>query len=218
VSGVVAPDGSPVDVYRVLPRPAEADAIHAAIPDRASILDLGAGVGRFARALAALGHPVVAVDHEPAMLEGLESVAGVEPLVADIVGLALGRRFDVVLLASHLVDDDDLGPASLAVAHAHVEPHGRVIAETYPPGVDWAATVGQRRMVGPVGITMTRARVDGAHLEASVRYDLDGRTWDQPFRTRLLDDQHLVTRLAAAGLRLERWLDRERGWLIARPG
>ena len=218
MSGVVAPDGSPVDVYRALPRPAEVEAIHGAIPAGASILDLGAGVGRYATALAKLGHPIVAVDHEPAMLDGLASVEGVEPVVADIVDLALGRRFDAVLLASHLVDDDDLGPAALAVAHDHVTPDGQVIAETYPPGLDWEGRVGRRSVVGPVGITITRARVDGARLEATVRYDLDGRTWDQPFTTRLLDDVTLAARLADAGLVLERWLARDRGWLVARPG
>ncbi len=218
MSGVIAPDGSPVDVYRALPRPAEADAIHAALPPGATVLDLGAGTGRFARALAALGHPVVAVDHEPAMLDGLGAVEGIEPVVADIVGLALGRRFDAVLLASHLVDDDDLGPAALAVAHEHVTDDGLVIAETYPPGLDWDAAVGQRSQVGRVGITITRARVDGDQLDAEVRYDVDGRSWDQPFTTRLLDDATLDARLGDAGLRLERWLDHERGWLIARPG
>ncbi|MEZ0240721.1 MAG: class I SAM-dependent methyltransferase [Chloroflexota bacterium] len=217
MSGVVAPDGSPVDVYRALPRPAEADAIHAALPAGASVLDLGAGTGRFARALAALGHPVVAVDHEPAMLDGLASVEDIEPIVADIIGLSLGRRFDAVLLASHLVDDDDLGPAALAVAHQHVTPDGLVIVETYPPGLDWPAAVGRRSQLGPVGITITRARVDGDQLDAEVRYDLDGRTWDQPFTPRLLDDTTLDARLGDAGLRRERWLDRERGWLVARP-
>jgi hypothetical protein len=67
-------------------------------------------------------------------------------------------------------------------------------------------------------MTITRARVDGDHLEATVRYDLDGRTWDQPFTTRLLDDVTLAARLADAGLVLERWLARDRGWLVARPG
>ena len=86
--GVVAPDGSPVEVYRALPRPAELDAIHDAIPAGSTILDLGAGVGRFARPLAGLGHHVIAVDHEPAMLAELGSVDGVEPVVADIAECA----------------------------------------------------------------------------------------------------------------------------------
>ena len=213
----VAPDGSPVEVYRALPRPDEVDTIHAAIPPGASILDLGAGTGRFARPLVALGHPVTAVDHEPAMLEGLDEIDGLEPVVADITTLALGRRFDVVLLASHLIDDDDLGPRALAVAMAHMAPGGAVIGEVYPPGLDWEARVGKRSTIGPVGITVTRATVEEDHLDAAIRYDLDGRTWDQAFRTRLLDATSLGERLSAAGLTLDRWLDERRGWFLARP-
>ena len=112
-TGVVAPDGSPVDIYRAMPRPAEADMIHAAIPAGASVLDLGCGTGRFARALAALGHPVVAVDHEPAMLEGLESVAGVTPVLADIGSARPGSHVRRGAARQPPVDDDDLGPRVL---------------------------------------------------------------------------------------------------------
>ena len=206
---VVAPDGSPVAIYRALPRPAEVEMVDAAIPVGSRILDLGAGTGRFARPLAALGHQVVAVDHEPAMLAELAGIDGLEPVVAEISGLVLAdRRFDVVLLASHLIDDDDLGPQALAAAVRHLASGGVVIGEVYPPGIDWEARVGQRSEVGPVGITITRAVVDGDHLDASVRYDLDGQTWDQPFRTRLLTEVTLRSRLSEAGLAFDRWLDR----------
>jgi SAM-dependent methyltransferase len=214
--GVVAPDGSPVDVYRALPRPDDADLVHAAIPAGSTVLDLGAGTGRFARALAMLGHPVVAVDHEPAMLAELEAVDGVEPVLGEIAGLALGRRFEVVLLASHLVDDDDLGPAALATAVGHLAVDGLVLAEVYPSGLDWVGAVGRRSAHGPVGITVTRASVVDGVLDASVRYDLDGRSWDQPFSARVLDESAIRGRLAAVGLRLDRWLDASRGWFVAR--
>ena len=217
-SGVVAPDGSPVAIYRALPRPAEADAIHAAIPSGASILDLGCGTGRFARALAALGHPVIAVDHEPAMLEGLDTVDGVTALLGDVGSLDLGRAFDAVLLASHLVNDDDLGPLSLRVARAHARQSALVVGEAYPPGLDWPAAVGRRSIVGPVTVTITTAAVDGDALAASVRYELDGRTWDQPFTARLLDEGGLARRLADADLIFAGWLDADRGWFLARPG
>jgi SAM-dependent methyltransferase len=216
-TGVVAQDGSPVDIYRALPRPAEVDTIHAAIPAGGSVLDLGCGTGRFARALAAFGHEVVAVDHEPAMLEGLHGADGITPVLGDLWSLSLGRTFDAVLLASHLVNDDDLGPRALAVARRHLEPGGVVIGEVYPPAMDWPAAVGRRSAAGPVGITVTRATVEGDGLTASVRYDLDGRTWDQPFTARLLDEAALARRLAADGLVFDGWLDAGTGWFLARP-
>jgi predicted RNA methylase len=50
-------------------RPGEPEIVHAAAGSpRASVLELGAGTGRIADALAALGHPVVAVDESPEML------------------------------------------------------------------------------------------------------------------------------------------------------
>ena len=216
-TGVVAPDGSPVDIYRAMPRPAEADMIHAAIPAGSSVLDLGCGTGRFARALVALGHEVVAVDHEPAMLEGLDAVDEVSRVLADIGALALDRTFGVALLASHLVDDDDLGPRVLAVAARHLDPDGVAIGEVYPPGIDWVAAVGRRSAYGPVGVTVTRATIHGDRLTAAVRYDLDGRTWDQPFGARLLDEAGLARRLADADLAFDRWLDAGRRWFVARP-
>jgi SAM-dependent methyltransferase len=218
VTGVVAPDGSPVDVYRALPRPAEADTIHAALPAGASVLDLGCGTGRFARALAPLGHEVVAVDQEPAMLEGLDAVDGITAVLGDLGSLSLGRTFDAVLLASHLIDDDDLGPRALSVARRHLAPRGVVVGEVYAPATDWPAAVGRRSEMGPVGITVTRATVEGDRLSASVRYDLEGRTWDQPFEAHLLDEAALTRRLADADLVFDRWLGAGRGWFLARPG
>lgn len=216
-TGIVAHDGSPVDIYRALPRPATADTIHAAIPARGSVLDLGCGTGRFARALAALGHEVVAVDHEAAMLEGLDDADGITPVLEDLGSLSLDRTFDVVLLASHLVNDDDLGPRALRVARRHVEPGGVVIGEVYPPEMDWSAAVGRRSAAGPVGFTVTRATVEGDRLNASVRYDLDDRTWDQPFTARLLDESALTGRLDTSGLAFDGWLDVRAGWFLARP-
>ena len=123
-----------------------------------------------------------------------------------------------MLLASHLVDDDDLGPAALAVARQHVTPDGLVIAEVVPARARLAGGGRATSELGPVGITITRARVDGDQLDAAVRYDLDGRTWDQPFTRGCSTSATLEARLDGAGLRLERWIDRER-WLgsIARP-
>jgi 2-polyprenyl-3-methyl-5-hydroxy-6-metoxy-1,4-benzoquinol methylase len=58
----VAPDGSPVALYRKLPGDAEAAFINSLIGERAPVLELGAGAGRITRHLAPAGPAVTAVD------------------------------------------------------------------------------------------------------------------------------------------------------------
>jgi SAM-dependent methyltransferase len=210
----VAPDGSPVAFYRRLPATGEPDLIHAAIAPGTSILDLGSGPGRIAGPLAALGHPVTAVDDGEGMIAALP--ATVTGVVADARSVRLGRRFDCVLLASHLVNDPDHGPAFLATAVAHLAPGGSVIAQTYPPGWDATDGVGKTNRLGDAEIVMTSALVVGDRLEAVVHYGVDGAAWTQRFTARLLDERALVALLAAAGLDWDGWLGRP-GWFRARP-
>lgn len=66
--GAFTADGCPVEVYRLLPPGGEPGIVHEAVPEGASILELGSGVGRVTHALLDLGHPVVAVDDSPEML------------------------------------------------------------------------------------------------------------------------------------------------------
>ena len=128
----IAPDGSPVAFYRRLPATGEPELIHALVPPGASILDLGCGPGRIAGPLAALGHPVTGIDNGAGMIASLP--VGVTGVVGDAATVRLGRRFDAVLLASHLVNDPEWGPAFAATATAHVTKDGLVLGETYPPG------------------------------------------------------------------------------------
>jgi SAM-dependent methyltransferase len=209
----MAPDGSPVAFYARLPATGEPELIHACLPLGASVLDLGCGPGRIAGPLAALGHPVTGIDDGPGMIAALP--AGVEGFVADATTVRLGRRFDAVLLASHLLNAPDAGGAFVATAAAHVEPDGVVIGETYPPGWDPAVSVGRETRVGDARITLLRAALAGDLIEAEVRYGVDGLEWTQPFTARLLDEAGVRALLAANGLVFERWLDRP-GWFLAR--
>jgi SAM-dependent methyltransferase len=209
----VSPDGSPVAFYRRLPSTGEAELIHATIAAGSSVLDLGCGPGRIAGPLAALGHAVVGIDDGAGMIAALPP--GVEGVVADASAVRLGRTFGTVLLASHLVNDPELGPALATTAAAHLAEGGLVVGETYPPGWDPARSVGRVRVLGDARIELLRATVDGDLLEAEVRYGVDGRTWQQPFRARLLDEAALDALLDGAGLAFVGWLDRP-GWFVAR--
>jgi SAM-dependent methyltransferase len=207
----VTPDGSPVAVYLALPAAGEPELIHGAIPAGSSVLELASGPGRIATPLARLGHAVVAVDDSPAMLAGLDPV--VEGVLGDAATVRLGRTFDVVLLASHLLNDPD--PSGfLATAAAHLTVGGRIVGEVYPADMDWAAAVGRTSTLGPVDITVTRAARDGDLVDAEVAYRLGEREWRQPFVARQRDEADLRSLLAGAGSRFDRWLARP-GWFVA---
>lgn len=208
----VSRDGSPVQVYRALPSLGEPELIHAALPRSSSVLDLGCGTGRTAAPLVRLGHHVTGVDESPEMLATLD--AGVEGVLGDARTVRLGRRFDAVLLASHLLNDTHASPL-LETAVAHLASGGSVLAEVYPPAMDWDAAIGRTSSVGPVEVTVVRASLDDRMVDALVRYRLGARAWEQAFVARMLDESEIRELLGAHGLVFGCWLDAARGWFIA---
>lgn len=128
----VAPDGSPVDVYRALPNGVDLARIRAVVPVAASILDLGSGPGRLTNPLAADGHHVVAVDDSAEMLS---HVVGASTVLADVWQLDLGRKFDVVMALSHLINDRS--PTRrielLKVCRRHLADAGVIVLQRFPP-------------------------------------------------------------------------------------
>ncbi|MFC7644397.1 class I SAM-dependent methyltransferase [Streptosporangium lutulentum] len=110
----------------------EPERIHAAIPEGASILELGAGAGRITHSLLDLGHRVVAVDESPEMLAHIK---GAETVCSSIQSLALHRTFDLVLLMSFVIEtsDDEARRAFLRTCREHVADDGCVILQRQPP-------------------------------------------------------------------------------------
>jgi len=206
-------DGSPVELYALLPAFGEPALIHAAIPAGATVLELGAGAGRVTQPLAALGHPVLAVDNSADMLA---HVRGAETLLADIETLRLDRRFDAVLLASHLINTPDASQrqALLATAAHHVT--GHVLIQWHPPA--WFDRVDSTsHQAGPVAITVRDIVRDGDLLSATVHYDGAGHHWEHPFTALRLSIEDITAELAAAGLRFGDWLTDDQTWFTATP-
>ncbi|WP_410662701.1 class I SAM-dependent methyltransferase [Amycolatopsis sp. lyj-84] len=213
--GAFTADGCPVEVYRLLPPGDEPGIVHAAVPEGASILELGSGVGRVTHALLELGHPVVAVDESPEMLAHVRT----ESVCSKIEDLRLGRVFDVVLLGSHLVNTaaDADREAFLTTARAHVAPGGRVLVEWHPP--EWFDSVrdGRGGRLGEVDVRLDEVVRDGDLLSAVVRYSAGEHWWNQPFTCRRLGLSALHAALAGAGLAFERWCADDRTWFSAIP-
>jgi SAM-dependent methyltransferase len=208
-----AKDGSPVPLYAALPTLGEPEIVHGAVPERAEILELGAGAGRITRGLVALGHPVLAVDQSSEMLS---HVVGAKTVLGDIETLDLGRSFPVVLLASNFVNDADRARVRrvLACCARHVRPDGQVLLEGYPRG--WKPDTSWRE-VGDIHLRMRSFSLEGSLLRGEMEYVVDGRVYLHSFDALLVSDAELDRDLRAAGLERRRTLDPRGAWLEAAP-
>jgi SAM-dependent methyltransferase len=213
--GVITPDGCAVDFYALMPDFGEPGIVHEATGAGASVLELGCGAGRVTHPLVALGHPVVAVDESPEMLA---HVRDAETVCARIQDLDLGRRFSVVLLASHLVNaDDETRRNFLDACRRHVADDGCVIVQQHSP--EWFATAKDSEVTRNGVIFRMRdvSRPAPDLVSATVEYVSGDRCWTQTFTTKRLDDAGLAAALGDAGLRLDRYLTEDRSWFRAVP-
>jgi SAM-dependent methyltransferase len=213
---VITPDGCAVDLYAQLPDFGEPAIVHDAVAPGASILELGCGTGRLTHPLAALGHPVVAVDESPDMLE---HVRDAETVCARIEGLALGRRFDAVLLASHLINapDEATRRAFLVACRDHVADGGCVIVQQHSPEWFAAAAEGEHTSEGMTFRMRDVSRPAPNLVSATVEYLVGDQRWTQTFTSMRLDDSELAATLADAGLRLDRYVTENHAWFRAVP-
>jgi SAM-dependent methyltransferase len=204
----IAPDGSPVDLYALLPDRGEGELINSALLPGASILELGCGTGRMTRQLVARGFQVTAVDESAAMLA---QVRDAEVVHARIEELDLGRRFDAALLASNLLSVE---PAQRRAFLRTCRRHADVaLIETLPLG--WRPKKGD----APLGEVTARTHVgrfEAGVAHGHVDYEAHGQRWTHEFAMRVFaDEPQLDAALREEGWRLQRWLDRERGWFVA---
>jgi SAM-dependent methyltransferase len=210
----VAPDGSPVDVYLALPFEADLARVRAVIPSDASILDLGSGPGRLSNPLAADGHDVVAVDDSADMLS---HIVGASAVLADVWQLDLGRKFDVVMALSHLINDRSASRRIelLETCRRHLADTGVIVLQRFPP--DWSP-LEESRSIGDVGVRLFDVQPfndDG--FAAAVEYRLGEQTWIQRFEAAIVGDAELNALSTAAGLIVRRSLDDERSWMLLAP-
>ena len=96
-----------------------------------SVLDAGCGTGRVAIELARRGVRVVGVDRDESMIaEARRRAPGLDWVHADLAELALGRAFDVVVLAGNVplfcpvAQRDQL----VAACASHVRPQGALVS------------------------------------------------------------------------------------------
>ena len=215
--GVITNDGCAVEFYARLPAFGEAEIVHAAVPAGASVLELGCGTGRILRPLAALGHPVTGVDDSRAMLDRSPDLPTV---CSPIESLRLNRAFDVVLLASTLINaDPGTRRGFLAAVRRHLRGDGTAVFQQSPP--DWFESIERAARVrdDPGGIRriIRSARWEPPRLQVEIEYQAGGSVWTHAWTSYRIGDDELAGELAAAGLGLGDWLSDDRAWFTARP-
>jgi SAM-dependent methyltransferase len=160
----------------------------------------------------ALGHPVVAVDVSAGMLARIN---GARTVCARIEDLRLDTEFDAVLLMSYLINYGER-EEFLRTCHRHVAHAGLVILQRETP--EFHVTAGPRTWSHD-GIDFRMydvSRPEPDVVTATIEYRIDDATWSHSFTSRHIADEDLPGLLGGAGLRFDRFLDEERGWIAAR--
>jgi hypothetical protein len=163
----------------------------------AATLDGTAGAGRIAQAMIDLGYAVDAVTQ--AVIPGdiaLEALAKLD----------LGRRFDAVVLGSHLVNlpEHERRATFLRLVGRHLADGGVALVEHHP--IDWAETAEEVRLTPGSGVGMEDVRRDPPFVSAVSTFDVGGRFVRQPFTSRVLDEAELARELEDSGLVVRRRL------------
>jgi hypothetical protein len=109
------------------------------------------------------------------------------------------------------------GCAFLAACRDHVADGGCVIIQQQAPG--WFASAADAEYVrgGIIFRVRNVSRPAPDLVSATMEYVDGDRVWTHAFTARRLDDAGLRAVLTGAGLRLDRYLTEDHGWLRAEP-
>jgi SAM-dependent methyltransferase len=208
--------------------------LYLALAERADgrVLELAAGSGRLAVPLALAGHPVTAVDLDPAMLDRARSRAtatGVPPdrlaiVEADLLDLRLpdagtyGLAF-IALNSIMLLASRDAQRRAIETLAAHLAPGGVAAVDAWLPDADDLARFDGRVMlewprtdpetgavVTKAGSAQHDAATNTVELTAIYEEGRQGeppRRWVRHDRLRLISADELTGYAEAAGLRVE---------------
>jgi spermidine synthase len=137
-----------------------------------------------------------------------------------IQSLRLDAAFDVVLLASTLINTDSVGRHGfLGAVRRHVRDDGVAVFQQNPPR--WFETFQDAEPVrdDPSGIRriVRGARWEPPRLRVEIEYQVGGSVWTQAWTSYQLSSGQLASDLAAAGPRFGSWLTDDHAWFTARP-
>lgn len=213
--GAQTADGCSVEFYRQLPYMGELDAVMPIFPTGGSVLELGCGTGRLCAHLASAGLQVTGVDDSAEMLSALP--AGVNAVQSSIESLVLRRSFDVVLLASHLINHPAVATreAFVGCARRHLRNGGRLLLERHDPGWLAAARPGLAGRAGQVEFHVEAIARDHEFVHMTLRYERAGQTWRRTFTTVTLSEAQIEEQLRRSGFADVSWHGERTLWASA---
>jgi SAM-dependent methyltransferase len=208
--------------------------LYLALADRADgrILELAAGSGRLAVPLALAGHPVTAVDNDPAMLDRARTRASAAGLPqerlafvdADLLGLELpdAGRYAFAFIALNsimLLAGREAQRAAFRTLAAHLAPGGLAAVDAWLPDaedlgrfdgrvmLEWPRTDPETgAIVTKVGSAQHDAATNTIELSAIYEEGRQGeaaRRWVRHDQLRLISADELAAFAEEAGLRVE---------------
>jgi len=165
------------------------------LPPGGSLLDVGAGTGRASLPLALLGHPVTAVERNPAMVSGLRSGAVAAGVTVRVVegswpeAAGAAGRHDVAVCAHVVYDVADLVPFLWALHAAALVGVVLEAGDRHP----WANLIpyyralhGLERPDGPTADLLAEVVAEAVGIEP------EAKRWIVPARMRFADLPELV--------------------------
>jgi hypothetical protein len=149
----------------------------------------------------------------------LAEINGAATVLSDIEELSLGISFDAVLLGSFLIHTPVSGTRAilLEVCRRHVNPSGVVLIQRYRDGWPARAVPGCMGEKDGIKAFIDDVAHDGRFVRITLRHEAASGTWTQSFTAETLSESELGDALANAGLSLERYIDQDQSWLVARP-
>ncbi len=208
-------DGCSVEFYKRLPVAEEPKIIAESFPPPATLLELGCGVGRLADPLSESGYEVTAVDNSEHMIRCVSKATAV---LSDIESLDLPGKFDIVLLASRLLNcpDEAIRAAFLQTARKHLARDGVLLAEVHSEDILGRRT-GDHSEGEYYSATILKSEIEVARASITIEYQIGSDKWTQSFKTEYLTQHRLEIEMMSCGLRFSMWLDDRKTWIVGKP-